>query len=184
MSALGQYRKWGQNENRTFNLVGQYKLRGRKRRVSLGQRRSADLLAHVLATRNWLSLSHDRPSPLKEHKPYRQINYCAGDECCADNNGGVRRACYTLNTWLRSLRRPLGRLPRLRRCIFEAMPGSFDLALCGALASGPRLGGGGCVLGDVVPDDCAGSAMDESGTLSGFHLRSQPQANRSNAYPA
>src|ERR1700730_4050021 len=29
-----QYRKWGQNENRTFNLVGQYKLRGRKRRVS------------------------------------------------------------------------------------------------------------------------------------------------------
>src|ERR1700676_251210 len=96
----------------------------------------------------------------------------------------VRRACYTLNTWLRSLRRPLGRLRGLRRCIFETMPGGIDLGLGGTLASGPLLGGGGCVLGDVVPDDCAGSAMDESGTLSGFHLRSQPQANRSNAYPA
>src|SRR4029077_12815072 len=86
-----------------------------------------------------------------------------------------------LNTWLRSVRRPLG---RLRRCIFETMPGGFDLGLCVALGSGPRLGDGGCVLGDVVPDDGAGSAMDESGTLSGFHPRSQSQANRSNAYPA
>jgi hypothetical protein len=34
MSVLSQYRKWGQSENRTFNLVGQYELRGRKRRVS------------------------------------------------------------------------------------------------------------------------------------------------------
>jgi hypothetical protein len=34
MSQRCQYRKWGQNENRTFNLVGQYKLHGRKRGVS------------------------------------------------------------------------------------------------------------------------------------------------------
>ena len=49
-----------------------------------------------------------------------------------------------------------------RRCIFETMPGGFDLGLCGALASGPRLGGGGCVLGEVVPDDGAGNAMEEA----------------------
>src|ERR1700730_15951426 len=66
--------------------------------LGLGQRRSADLLAHVLAARNWLSLSHDRPSPLKEHKPYRQINYCGSiatemgsprDVRLSPNSGGI-----------------------------------------------------------------------------------------------
>jgi hypothetical protein len=73
---------------------------------------------------------------------------------------------------------------RLHRSCFETTPGSFNFSLGCALASRPRLGGRRGVVSDVVSHDRARSAINESGLLAGFRLRSEPQANRSDAYPA
>ena len=71
------------------------------------------------------------------------------------------------------LRAPLSRLRGLSRRILEAAPGCFDLGFGGTVAPRPGLGGGRRELGDVKPDNSARSAMNKSGALSGFRLRSQ-----------
>jgi len=71
------------------------------------------------------------------------------------------------------LRRPVSRLRGLSRRILEAAPGSFDLGVGGTVAARPRLGGGRRELGDVKPNNGAGSATNKSGALSGFRLRRQ-----------
>jgi hypothetical protein len=79
---------------------------------------------------------------------------------------------------------PLRRGRYLHRRCFETTPGSFNFRLGCGLASRPRLGGGRGVFSDVISNDRARSALNESGVLAGFRLRSWPQANRSDAYPA
>ena len=71
------------------------------------------------------------------------------------------------------LRCPVSRLRGLSRRILEAAPGSFDLGVGGTVAARPRLGGGRRELGDVKPNNGAGSATNKSGALSGFRLRRQ-----------
>src|SRR6266849_2997028 len=83
-----------------------------------------------------------------------------------------------------SLRCPVSRLCGLCRRVLEAAPGSFDLGVGGTVAPRPRLGGGRRKLGDVKPNNGAGGAMNKSGALSGFRLRSQSQANCGGANPA
>ena len=68
---------------------------------------------------------------------------------------------------------PVSRLRGLSRRILEAAPGCFDLGFGGTVAPRPGLGGGRRELGDVKPDNGARSAMNKSGALSGFRLRSQ-----------
>jgi hypothetical protein len=112
--------------------------------------KAACFLASVLDEHSCPMKSWARISPTQSIKQFRFFPYVP-----ATKNS-------TPHTWLKSLCRPLSRSRRLRRCIFETLPGGFDLGLSGALASGPRLGGGGCVLGEVVPDDGAGNAMEEA----------------------
>jgi hypothetical protein len=71
----------------------------------------------------------------------------------------------------------------LGRRVLEAMPGSFDLGLGGPVIPRPCLGERRWEFGDVKPDDGTGCAVNESGALGGFRLRSQPKADGSNASP-
>ena len=68
---------------------------------------------------------------------------------------------------------PVSRLRGLSWRVLEAAPGCFDLGFGGTVAPRPGLGGGRRELGDVKPNNAARSAMNKSGALSGFRLRSQ-----------
>ena len=59
-----------------------------------------------------------------------------------------------------SPRRPLRGLHGLGGRVLETAPGGLDLDVGDTMTSRPCLGGGRRVLGDVKPDDGAGSAMN------------------------
>jgi hypothetical protein len=82
------------------------------------------------------------------------------------------------------LQRPLPGPRGSGRGVPKATPGSFDLGLGGPVTPRPCLGGIGREFGDVKPDNGTGCAVNYSGALAGFRLRSQPKANDSNASPA
>ena|ERR1700678_2829179 len=63
---------------------------------------------------------------------------------------------------LNSLRRPLSGLRGLGGLSPETMPGSFDVSFGGPVAPRPCLGGGRGVFRDIIPNDRAGRAMNQS----------------------
>jgi len=69
-------------------------------------------------------------------------------------------------------------LRRHDRHSLEAAPRHFDLGLASALAARPGLRRGCAVFGDVVANDCAGCAVENTGLFTGKCFRRQSEKHR------